>query len=201
MRAISKDKKLVEERREQIADGAVQLFIKRGYEGTSMREIAEACNMSVGNMYNYVKSKEDVLFLAMEHAIRVGVADIRTGSKDPVKGLKEAVKNAYGVMDREQNYVLFLYQEAKNLPPRYRTRILDVDRDYAAKFEDLLAQGIERKVFRADIDPFLVAQNILTLGHMWAFRRWLLRGECTFEQFLERQLDFILAAITDDHNR
>jgi hypothetical protein len=137
----------------------------------------------------------------MEHAIRIGVADIRTGAKDPVRGLREAVKNAYGVMDTEQNYVLFLYQEAKNLPTRYRKRILDVDRGYAAKFEDLLAQGIERQVFRADIDPFLVAQNILTLGHMWAFRRWLLRGQCTFEQFLDRQLDFILAAIVEDHKR
>jgi AcrR family transcriptional regulator len=165
-----------------------------------MREIAEACSMSVGNMYNYVKSKEDVLFLAMEHAIRA-VVDIRTSSKGPVQGLKEAVKNAYSVMDKEQNYVLFLYQEAKNLPPRYRKRILDVDRAYAARFEDLLARGIERGAFRADIDPFLMAQNILTLGHMWAFRRWLLRGECTFDKFLERQLDFILAAITDDRNR
>jgi AcrR family transcriptional regulator len=196
MRATSKDKKLVEERRQQIADGAVRLFIESGYERTSMREIAEACEMSVGNMYNYVKSKEDVLFLAMDHAIRIGQADISNDCRDPAEALKQAVASSYGTMNKEQNYVLFIYQEAKNLPARYRKRILDLDREYAAKFEDILAEGIEKGVFRADISPFLVSQNILTLGHMWAFRRWLLSGECTFDKFLDQQLAFILASVS-----
>lgn len=198
MRATSKDRRLVEERREQIADGAVGLFIKQGYEGTSMREIAEACAMSVGNMYNYVKSKEDVLFLAMDRAIRAGQADIGPGSADPDEALRQAVRNAYGVADREQNYILFMYQEAKNLPPRYRKRILDLDREYAARFEVLLAEGVEKGAFRADVDTFLVSQNILTLGHMWAFRRWLIGRECTFDEFLDRQVDFILSGIAVD---
>jgi AcrR family transcriptional regulator len=198
VRATSKDRSLVEERRAQIADGAVRLFIEKGYEGASMREIAEACDMSVGNMYNYVKSKEDVLFLAMDHAIRAGQADIVSGSSDPDEALRQAVRSAYGVVDREQNYILFMYQEAKNLPPRYRKRILDVDREYAARFEVLLREGVQQGAFRADVDPFLVSQNILTLGHMWAFRRWLIGRECTFDEFLDRQVDFILSAIAVD---
>ncbi len=201
MRAASKDRSLVEERRGQIADGAVRLFIEKGYEGTSMREIAEACDMSVGNMYNYVKSKEDVLFLAMDHAIRAGQADIFPDSSDPDEALRQAVRHAYGVADKEQNYILFMYQEAKNLPPRYRKRILDLDRQYAARFEVLLVSGVEKGAFRADVDTFLVSQNILTLGHMWAFRRWLLGRECTFDEFLEQQVDFIMSAISADRGR
>jgi len=161
-----------------------------------MRQIADSCKMSVGNMYNYVKSKEDVLFLAMDNAIRAGQADIKRVSSDPGEALREAIRYAYGNMNKEQNYVLFIYQESKNLPPRYRKRILNLDREYAAKFQELLVDGVQQGVFRADIDPFLVSQNIVTLGHMWCFRRWLLRDRLTFKQYLDRQLDFIVAAVS-----
>jgi AcrR family transcriptional regulator len=53
-----------QESRKRILDEAIRLFISRGYDGISMREIAEACQLSKAALYYHFKSKED-LFLAI----------------------------------------------------------------------------------------------------------------------------------------
>ncbi len=41
-----------------------------------------------------------------------------------------------------------------------------------------------------------MANNVVVLGHMWAFRRWLLKKYYTFEEYTEKQIGFILKEIT-----
>lgn len=46
--------------KETIVKCAKQLFLEKGYEDASMRDIAKASNMTVGNLYRYFKNKEDI---------------------------------------------------------------------------------------------------------------------------------------------
>jgi AcrR family transcriptional regulator len=167
-----------------------------------MRQIAESCDMSIGNLYNYIKSKEDVLYLAVDDVLQrqLHVIDKNYDLSDPVQALRDAIYDTYTLVDNLQDYVLFIYQEAKNLPSSYLNPVLDANRQFAKKFETMLIDGIEKGIFRADIDPFLVSQNIVTLGHMWSFRRWVLKNVYTFQLFLERQLDYLFAAIINQKN-
>ena len=52
-----------EKRRLLIVKKATRLFIKKGYAQTTMRDIAGATNINLGNLYNYIASKEDILCL------------------------------------------------------------------------------------------------------------------------------------------
>ena len=52
---------VVEEKRGRIEEAAKELFIKRGFHATSMRDIASAADTSLGNLYNYYRTKEDIL--------------------------------------------------------------------------------------------------------------------------------------------
>ena len=51
----------IEENKEHIEEAAKKLFIKHGFHGTSMRLIAGEADVSLGNLYNYYKTKEDIL--------------------------------------------------------------------------------------------------------------------------------------------
>jgi AcrR family transcriptional regulator len=51
----------LEARRARIEEAARELFIKRGFHATSMRDIAEGAGTSLGNLYNYYPTKEDIL--------------------------------------------------------------------------------------------------------------------------------------------
>ena len=61
-----KNPELVDRRRRQIAESAVKLFIKNGFHKTTTRQIAQATGFSIGSLYVYVASKEDVLYLVCD---------------------------------------------------------------------------------------------------------------------------------------
>ncbi len=61
-----KDPELVDRRRRQIADAAVQLFIDNGFHKTTTRQIAGAAGFSIGSLYEYFASKEDILYMVCE---------------------------------------------------------------------------------------------------------------------------------------
>ncbi len=44
----------------QIEDAAIELFMKNGYHGTSMRQIAEQAGLALGGIYNHFKSKDEI---------------------------------------------------------------------------------------------------------------------------------------------
>jgi AcrR family transcriptional regulator len=52
---------IIEEKKGRIEEAAKQLFIKRGFHATSMREIAGRTGTSLGNLYNYYRTKEEIL--------------------------------------------------------------------------------------------------------------------------------------------
>jgi AcrR family transcriptional regulator len=52
---------VIEEKKGRIEEAAKQLFIKRGFHATSMRDIASGTGTSLGNLYNYYRTKEEIL--------------------------------------------------------------------------------------------------------------------------------------------
>jgi AcrR family transcriptional regulator len=50
----------VERNQQKIEDAAVRVFIKLGFHGTSVRDIANEAHVSIGNIYNYYQSKEEI---------------------------------------------------------------------------------------------------------------------------------------------
>ena len=54
-------------RRRQIMEIAAQIFARKGYRGTSMRDIGQAAGMLGGSLYHHIKSK-DALFVELHHA-------------------------------------------------------------------------------------------------------------------------------------
>lgn len=61
--------------RNKILETAQRLFIKRGYENTSLKQIAEKCNISKSNIYRYFSSKEEI-YEALTGNARSAVLDI-----------------------------------------------------------------------------------------------------------------------------
>jgi AcrR family transcriptional regulator len=56
-----------EERRHQILDVALEVFAAKGFQGTSVKDIAQAADISLGLMYHYFASKDDLFLAVVEH--------------------------------------------------------------------------------------------------------------------------------------
>ena len=199
MRALSSDHELVATRREHIARCATRAFVKKGYERTNVDEIARACGMSKGNLYNYVGSKEDILYLVIDRGLTdltqtiEGLCD-RLSNVAPVDALREFIKTYYQGVSEDPDFTLFTYQETKNLDPKARRRVLESAARDVAACEGLLRRGVEVGEF--DIGNItLTAHDIVVSGHMWAVRRWFLRSQCTLEDYIREKTESILKAV------
>jgi len=202
MRTYSHDETLVKLRRMQIIQGAAKVFVEKGYGRTNMRELAAACNMSIGALYHYVGSKEDILYLFINDGLsRLAEAvegfSSRLGDISPTEALREFIKMYYRLIDDGQNLCLFTYQETKDLDSSARRHVLDAAARDVAACEKLLRWGVEAGEFKID-NPTVVAHNIIVLGHMWAIRRWFLRKRCTLEEYIREETESILKAILVD---
>ena len=57
------DRELTEMKQRLIVERASAVLFEKGFHGTSIRDIAAACDMSMGQLYHYISSKDDILFL------------------------------------------------------------------------------------------------------------------------------------------
>ena len=94
MGVIEKRAKQKEEFRKEILDSACEIFINDGYDGFSMRKLAEKIDYSPTTIYLYFKNKDDLLFAICEEFFANFFAElnrIRSISQDPIETLRQAI--------------------------------------------------------------------------------------------------------------
>ncbi len=198
---LVKDAGLVERRRREIVDAAVKLFVENGFHKTTTRQIARAAGFSIGTLYEYVASKEDVLYLVCDaiHAeVEHGVAEVMgqaTGGWDALRGV---IREYFLVCDRMSDHILLIYQETKSLTPQWQKRVLENEVRITGLFKGAL-EGLCSKEGIAGPDGEsleLMAHNIMVLGHMWTFRRWFFRRRLRIEDYIAHQTALIMRELT-----
>jgi AcrR family transcriptional regulator len=192
-----KNQDLVQRRRRQIVDAAVELFIQNGFHKTTTRQIAAAAGFSIGSLYEYVASKEDILYLVCDaiHAeMERGMAEALQRASREDNPLAEVIRAYLLVCDRMNDHILLIYQETQSLPHKWQKVVLENEVRITGRFTRALAQlmaaGDIPRLSAASMD--LVAHNIAVIGHMWTFRRWFLARHYTIEDYIRHQTAFIL---------
>lgn len=192
-----KNKELVIRRRRQILDAAVELFLQKGFHGTTTRQIARAAGISIGLLYEYFSTKEDILYLvcdAIHKEMHATVTEALARSEEGAHPLAVAIREYFMVCHRLRDHIALIYQEIHSLPANWRNLV----RENEKKIDALFARVLERLIVQGKLPDMeapaldLAAHNISVLGHMWAFRRWLLSRRYTIEAYIEIQTGFIL---------
>jgi AcrR family transcriptional regulator len=196
-----KNKNLVEKRRRQIVDAAAKLFIAKGFHKTTTRQIAQAAGFSIGSLYEYVNSKEDVLYLVCEsihEEVERGVASALKRAVGGKEVLAEVIREFFLVCHRMSDFILLIYQETRSLPTVWRKRVLENELRITGILVGVLAELSESGELDgvAENSIEMLAHNISVLGHMWTFRRWFLSSHYTIDEYIRIQIDFILNMIS-----
>ena len=94
MMNLSQQNKL--QRHEQISKAATRAFISQGYHRTTVREIAKEAGLSLGSLYSYIRTKDDILCLVFEDltsALRENIRQAVEGIDGPVEQIKAALSS------------------------------------------------------------------------------------------------------------
>lgn len=195
-----KDPDLVKERRQQIVNASVRLFIKNGFHKTTTRQIANATGFSIGSLYEYVASKEDVLYLVCDsiHAeVEESVGKILSRETLGRRALAEIIREFLLICDRLSDHVLLMYQVTQFLPPQWKKKVLENEIRITGIFVDVLSRiNSSDDLPRLDKKAIdLVAHNVSVIGQSWAFRRWYYTRHYTINEFINFQTKTIFGLL------
>ncbi|MCX6005272.1 MAG: TetR/AcrR family transcriptional regulator, partial [Chloroflexi bacterium] len=172
---------------QQISRAAADLFFEKGFWQTTTREIAEACNISVGTLYYYIKSKYDF----PQMFSKVHTRDIskweREVRKDmentaPEVMLRKAVRKFVYLIDLRDKMVLFWYNISPHLEWAQLQDIVHTEIRIIAMFKEIIDKGLREGQFKT-CDTLLAAINIEMMCISWALRGWNLYHFYTIEQY------------------
>lgn len=197
-----KNQELVKERRRQIVDAAVKLFIKHGYHKTTTRALAKETGLSIGSLYEYVSTKEDVLYLvciAIHTEVEQGVKEALARPTVGTAALAEVIREYFLVCNRMSDHVLLMYQVTHFLPLKWQKKVLEAELRITNLFIDAMRELVNLgKLPQLDNQTIiLIGHNISTIGHTWAFRRWYFSKQFSIEQYIEQQTEFIMSFLSD----
>jgi TetR/AcrR family transcriptional regulator, cholesterol catabolism regulator len=199
VQASVKDERLVKKRRSEMIKGAVTLFIQKGFHRTTTREIARASGFSIGTLYEYIRTKEDVLYLVCDSIydqVRERLQSDLDQTHGTLESLKLAISHYFRVVDEMQDEVLVMYQEVKSLSKDALPYVLRKELEMVAMFETVIERCVENKELDLTEKQIkMIAHNIFVQGQMWGFRRWALHKMYTLDEYIELQTDLLLSGV------
>jgi len=195
--AVSQVRRRTTERRRQLIQLSSQGMLGQGYESFSVNDLAAAAGLSVGGLYRYISTKSDLLVMACED-IYDGLHEALLKAVSAAAGSEDQVRSAFALYLSScadtRDEVMLLYREYKHLPVEAQSRFKEREAHIADLFAALIAQGQASGVF-GDLDPAVVAQDMILLGHLPALKGWAVRS-LEAGRLATEQVDLLLRALT-----
>lgn len=192
-----KNENLVKKRRQQIFEAAVNLFSKKGYHMTTLREISKESGITLGNLYDYISAKEDILYIIQEkatQAVMEAISSDEGGESDPIEGLKRLIDSELDAMNRYQDLILIIYQESHSMGKNILHSLLKSERKHLERYEELISAGIEKGHLEVT-NARMMANMIKMLIDTWVIKRWDLDGKITLEEMRKGIHDLVFNGI------
>lgn len=186
------------QRRSQLVALASRAIYEQGYERFSVNDLAVVAGLSIGGVYRHISTKSDLLVLACED-IYGGVHEKLTAAVaeavDAERGLRSALALYLASCEAARRQIIVLYREYRHLPAEAQRRYQDREQRIATLFADVVTAGTRAGEFRA-VDAWLVAQDLVLLGHLPALKGWALRDGSSAEEQAREQVEFVVAGLT-----
>jgi AcrR family transcriptional regulator len=156
---------------DSLLEVAVRVYTERGFDGTSMGDLAAAAGLSKSSLYHHVESKEQLLRLALDRAVEPLFAVIE--EPEAVTGraidrLEHVVRREVEVLVERLPYVTLLLRVRGN--SETERWALDRRREFDHVVAGLVAQAAREGDVRGDADPGLVSR--LLFGMVNSLVEW-----------------------------
>ena len=154
------------DRMDQIRDAALEAFYTKGYHGTSLREIAGAVGIKVPSLYNYISSKQQLLFDLMSQVMQdlmlATVDALRVAGSAPSDQLRAVIRAFILYNIGHPHEAAVSDAELRALSRKNLKAIIELRDEFDAIFSDILKRGIQGGAFMA-LDVPMIKSSILTV--------------------------------------
>jgi AcrR family transcriptional regulator len=181
---------------------AAAIILEKGYDATSVADIANALGITKAGLYHYIHGKTQLLFDIMQYGLDELEREVATPAKaiaDPEERLRFMIEMHARIVTRGQGAVTILVDEARALTPAQNRAITKRKRAYLdflrATLKDLKAGGRLR-----DVNITVAAFGILGTIN-WLSRWYEPDGALTEKQIASQIVDIALNGLTKPHRK
>jgi len=184
-------------RRSDIMRAAARVFRARGFAAAGMREIADAADLSPGNLYHYFRGKDEILFYCQDRSLARLLEALGEARRNPRQPLADrlhtlAVAHVLCLVDEVEGSAAHLTVDA--LPPRLRARIVAKRDLYERGVRALVADGIKGRTLRAT--DATVATRAFLGALNWTAHWFRPEGQQSTQEIARLVADYAVAGLT-----
>ncbi|MEU4209452.1 TetR family transcriptional regulator [Streptomyces sp. NPDC026206] len=184
--------------RRKLATAAMELFARKGYEATTVDEIAAAAGVARRTFFRHFRSKEEAIFPDHDDTLvrAAGVLDAAPAHENPLDTVCRGIKEVMRMYAASPAVSVERYRLTREVPALREREIASVARYERLFTRYLLGHFDEGAHHVGDDDPLLaeVAASAVVTAHNHVLRRWLRSGG---EGDMEAQLDHAFAIVRE----
>jgi AcrR family transcriptional regulator len=186
-------------RLEEVYEVATKLFYTKGYEATSVQNIADELRLLKGSIYYYMSSKEDLLFVIVERAHAALLEKLASAEviADPVERLRAAIKGHVENVASNIVPVSIFFNDFRSLGKAHRATILDERRSYEKRMRDLIAEAQAAGAFPSDLDLNLATKAVLGMTN-WVYKWYHEGGDVSPSDLGDLFANFVFFGLVGD---
>ncbi|HUN54883.1 MAG TPA: TetR/AcrR family transcriptional regulator [Smithella sp.] len=189
---------IMEARRDNIIDAAMKVFAEKAFSEVNVSDISKEAGVSTPVLYEYFKTKEDMLFAIPEkytkEPIRLleGVIPYLRGAEAKIRAIVQGYMTLYEQNPLYSSIVILQLKSNRNF---VKTNAYQMIRKVARILLNCIKEGIDDGTFKEDTDPFLIRSMILGSIEHLCTRKLLLGSPSDLVAFADPMIDAILAGI------
>ncbi len=157
----------------KIFNAALTISNEKGFAAMSLRDLSAQAGLSMGALYTYFTSKEELLQMIQRQisvVIQVLLDQIE-GIEDPRSKLKRVIQSHLFLSEVMQPWFYFAYMETKNLAKQEHKKAIEAELATEKLLIDIMKEGQDKGVFKA-VNMELTGAVIKAMLQDWYLKRW-----------------------------
>ena len=147
---------------------AARIISEKGFDATSMGDIAETVDLTKGGLYYYIKGKKALLYAIMNFVLNLleeDVIEIAEEEADPDRRLASLLSGYVRLVIDEPSAMNILVNEEEGLDVSYRPKIMERKRAFSDFLRDSIVDVLEKQDRTPELDPTVAAHSVLGMVH------------------------------------
>jgi AcrR family transcriptional regulator len=184
--------------KQKILDAAIQLFSRKGFRSTSLSDLVQATGLTKGALYHHFKNKDSLFYAVLENLRflwRERVFRDMLEKQSALERLETLFDNHARLIEERETFCLVLsslVMEMDNVNAEFMDALREIFADLTALIQRIIEKGQESGEIRRDLDPRLLALNLVGMMEGNSIPWILNRGRVNYQKMSRTQRHILL---------
>jgi AcrR family transcriptional regulator len=184
--------------KQKILDAAIQLFSRKGFRSTSLSDLVQATGLTKGALYHHFKNKDSLFYAVLENLRflwRERVFRDMLEKQSALERLETLFDNHARLIEERETFCLVLsslVMEMDNVNAEFMDALREIFADLTALIQRIIEKGQESGEIRGDLDPRLLALNLVGMMEGNSIPWILNRGKVNYQKMSRTQRHILL---------